>query len=130
MPLDLAALLPLQDGVRRQFRSVVADHHAGDGSDRAYGGLGADTLKGGVGSDVLKAGSGADVFVFARGHGRDKITDFTPGSDLLDLSGARVSYDDLDISRAGKATVIDTGSGEIWLSSLRPGEIDLDDFIF
>lgn len=29
VPLDLAALLPFQDGVRSQFRSVVADHHAG-----------------------------------------------------------------------------------------------------
>ncbi|NKW78094.1 hypothetical protein HGD90_01525 [Rhodobacteraceae bacterium R_SAG7] len=102
----------------------------GGGSDVLKAGSGADRLEGGKGDDRLVGGGGADVFVFARGHGRDKITDFAPGSDLLDLSGARVSYDDLEISRAGKATVIDTGSGEIWLSGLRPGEIDLDDFIF
>ena len=29
MPLDLALLLPFQDGIRCQLRSVVADHHAG-----------------------------------------------------------------------------------------------------
>ena len=29
MPIDLALLLPFQDGVGYQFRAVVRDHHAG-----------------------------------------------------------------------------------------------------
>lgn len=112
---------------------------AGAGNDTMKGGGGADTLKGGSSDDVLDGGrgddrlvggKGADVFVFARKHGEDRITDFIPGTDLLDLSTARVDYDDLDISRAGKGTLIDSGSGTLWLSGLRPEELHIDDFIF
>ena len=33
VPLDMALLLPLQDGVRGQLGAVVADHHAGIAAD-------------------------------------------------------------------------------------------------
>jgi Ca2+-binding RTX toxin-like protein len=83
----------------------------GDGNDRIAGGRGADTLAGGAGrdtlaggadddelqgggaADVLTGGSGRDVFIFASvadiglaPAARDRITDFRPGEDLIDLS--------------------------------------------
>ncbi|MDO9527319.1 MAG: calcium-binding protein [Gemmobacter sp.] len=72
----------------------------GAGNDSLIGGPGADTLRGGTGADVLEGGSGADVlfggdgadrFVFrsitdSPMGGATQIADFTPGSDLIDLS--------------------------------------------
>jgi Ca2+-binding RTX toxin-like protein len=71
------------------------------GKDTLYGGAGDDTLSGGggndllyagLGKDVLSGGAGTDRFVFqsaaeaASGGNRDRITDFTSGSDKIDLS--------------------------------------------
>ncbi|WP_439618985.1 M10 family metallopeptidase C-terminal domain-containing protein [Shinella sp.] len=63
------------------------------GKDRLNGGAGNDWLDGGTGADILTGGSGADTFVFrsaadiglAAGT-RDRITDFEPGRDGIDLS--------------------------------------------
>lgn len=66
----------------------------GSMGDRLAGLGGNDTLIGHLGRDVLTGGSGADTFVFETiadsGVGmaaRDVIMDFTPGLDLIDLSG-------------------------------------------
>ncbi|WP_299938917.1 hypothetical protein [uncultured Pelagimonas sp.] len=71
-----------------------ADTLAGnDGDDVLLGGADADRLIGGTGSDTLTGESGADTFVFAaeldspHGSGRDVITDFEAGTDVIDLSG-------------------------------------------
>ncbi len=52
------------------------------------GGTGADTITGGTGVNVLTGGAGADHFVFAKGNvlGHTTITDFTTGSDVLQIS--------------------------------------------
>ncbi|MEL7165879.1 MAG: hypothetical protein AAGL96_10455 [Pseudomonadota bacterium] len=61
------------------------------GNDDLFGNQGNDTLDGGSGSDVLQGGSLADTFVFEVDHGRDKITDFEVGVDILQLSSALVA---------------------------------------
>ena len=53
-------------------------------------GLGNDTLVGDKGADRLTCGEGSDRFVFGRLSGNpathsDRITDFTQGSDLINL---------------------------------------------
>jgi serralysin len=65
----------------------------GSGNDKLNGGSGIDTIDGGSGVDTLTGGSGADVFDFnslldsGTGVGkRDIITDFSRGSDKIDLS--------------------------------------------
>ena len=65
---------------------------SGAGNDTLSGNGGNDVLIGGAGSDAMTGGSGADVFRFesvadsAVGTGRDVITDFAQGSDLIDFS--------------------------------------------
>lgn len=51
------------------------------------GGAGNDILRGGAGADVLTGGVGRDTFVFARGDGADRITDFVSGTDRLMFQG-------------------------------------------
>jgi len=58
----------------------------GAGADTLSGGDGADVLMDGGGQDRLTGGAGADIFVLAADGQPDRITDFTPGQDRLDLS--------------------------------------------
>jgi Ca2+-binding RTX toxin-like protein len=61
----------------------------GDGNDTLDGGAGVDTLVAGLGQDRLTGGADEDIFIFTsaldvgNGPTRDRITDFTPGQDLL-----------------------------------------------
>ena len=65
---------------------------SGAGNDTLTGNGGDDFLIGGAGHDTLSGGAGADSFAFlangdsTTGAGRDSITDFTHGSDHIDLS--------------------------------------------
>ncbi|VVP76709.1 hypothetical protein PS918_01920 [Pseudomonas fluorescens] len=59
----------------------------GLGNDVLNGEGGDDFLIGGLGNNTLTGGSGADTFQWLKGNsGHDVITDFTPGTDKLDLS--------------------------------------------
>jgi Ca2+-binding RTX toxin-like protein len=57
----------------------------GQGDDLISGGAGNDTITGGADDDSLSGGAGADTFVFARGQGTDRVTDFVNNVDKLDL---------------------------------------------
>jgi Ca2+-binding RTX toxin-like protein len=62
----------------------------GAGNDQLQGGAGKDTLTGASGSDILSGGAGNDRFLYTGAETglnllRDVITDFTSGSDKLDL---------------------------------------------
>jgi serralysin len=66
------------------------------GNDVLDGGAGNDSLSGGRGVDTLTGGAGADTFQYMSiaesgvGVGRDIVTDFEQGSDLIDLSRLNV----------------------------------------
>jgi Ca2+-binding RTX toxin-like protein len=61
----------------------------GDGNDTISGGVGADRLAGGFGLDSLSGGADADTFVFTSLFaGRDTITDFVSGIDILEFAAA------------------------------------------
>jgi Ca2+-binding RTX toxin-like protein len=90
-------------------QSLVFDGTAvADGRLRMFGGAGADTLKGGANSDIIDGGGGADILSGGAGAdtfqyravldspyvapsgsttaGSDRILDFLPGLDKIDLS--------------------------------------------
>ena len=61
--------------------------NGGLGNDMLNGGGGDDFLIGGLGNNTLTGGSGTDTFQWLKGNsGHDVVTDFTPGTDKLDLS--------------------------------------------
>lgn len=62
------------------------------GRDRIDGGAGADILFDGADIDVLTGGAGADIFVMAQDGAPDRIADFEPGIDRIDLSGRPLLY--------------------------------------
>lgn len=62
------------------------------GANTLWGMAGNDTLTGRGGNDRLYGGGGADRFVFAAGHGADRIADFQDDIDTL-VFAARASFD-------------------------------------
>ena len=58
----------------------------GSGLDYLYGGSGKDILAGEDGNDYLAGGGGRDTFVFGLGY--DKIGDFNPEVDRIDVTGS------------------------------------------
>ena len=101
----------------------------GTGVDTLQGGAGFDTLEGGAGDDLLFGNFNADHFVFADGHGHDRVADFETQSDqeVLDLSGVSSlnSFSDvMNVARqSGWDVVIDTAP----TSSIRLIKTDLHD---
>jgi Ca2+-binding RTX toxin-like protein len=111
----------------------------GTGNDTLYGGLDDDFLGGGGGQDLLSAGrgddtltggAGADRFVFAPQDGHDRITDFTPGEDLIRLTAGVSGLWDLTLSATANGTLIDYGTGTIELLGLWPASLEAGDFLF
>ncbi len=60
--------------------------NGGAGDDRLSGGAGNDILLDGAGVDVLAGGAGADSFVLSVDGQADRIIDFDPTQDKIDLS--------------------------------------------
>lgn len=102
------------------------------GNDRLFGGAGKDMLAGGGGRDLLVGGGGADVFVFGKGHGHDRIRDFTLDEDLIRLQpGSGVGgFEDLILTQQGDDLRITTPQGQIWLEDISAAQISADDFLF
>lgn len=116
------------------------------GNDRLYGDSGKDTLSGGSGKDILNGGSGndvltggahADTFRFSGKWGKDKITDFRNGSDLIDLRGNGLSFGELSIrqfnaDKDGKAddVLIKADGQSITLLNVKLALIGASDFLF
>jgi hypothetical protein len=78
------------------------------------GTAGDDVITGGMAADTLAGGAGSDVFVYvSMRDAHDRVTDFAPGVDRIDLSKLLVG---LGISQgvalaSGHVRVVDTGGG-------------------
>lgn len=91
-------------------------------NDTIDGQAGDDSITGGVGADTLTGGAGADTFVYnsvndSRGvSGIDTITDFTTGSDKLEIALTVPSItpgDVVNLGRFATSTTIGNGLGEL-----------------
>lgn len=119
----------------------------GDGDDLLQGSGGGDTLIGGGGSDILRGGRGDDVLAPERGAatltgggGRDRfiisednrdtrITDFTSGEDVLDLSNLSPTPSALPRALTTEGLMISLpGGGTLLLTGLE--QLTAQDFTF
>ena len=114
----------------------------GSGHDSLNGGAGDDFLNGGQGNDILIAGQGnelligsdgADQFIIQSLEGRNFISDFELGVDLLGIPD-NISLDDLNITNNWNSTgtlIFDNlGRPIMILGGINPESLDLNrDFI-
>jgi serralysin len=95
------------------------------GNDTLNGGAGSDTLIGGAGNDRLTGGNGADRFVFNFApnatSNKDTITDFTSGTDKIQLSKA--------VMTALGSTLGTLATGQFWSGASVTAGHDSDDRI-
>jgi Ca2+-binding RTX toxin-like protein len=84
----------------------------GAGNDVLGGWDGADVLTGGAGRDILGGGVGADIFVFAGDFGVDRINDFAPGQDRIDLTAFGLSFAQVQaaLSERSSGLALDLGA--------------------
>jgi len=84
------------------------------GRDTLVGTTGDDRITGGQGADVLTGGAGADSFVYTspRDAG-DRITDFVPGTDRIDLTAllASIRYTGSDAVADGVVKLVNSAAG-------------------
>lgn len=112
--------------------------NGGAGNDRMFGGGGQDLMIAGAGSDTLTGGAGADTFRFGNGANAqvDKVADFTPGEDVIELSrtllpGAGLRQGELNASNfevveklgssGSKSIVYESSTGLVYYNPGRPG---------
>ena len=101
-----------------------------DGNDRIEGGNGNDRLIGGRGNDQLTGGGGIDAFVFSANDGSDFISDFSIGTDVIQFQGMGIDFDDLTISNASGAALVDYTTGVITVVGATAAQFSQDDFLF
>ncbi len=81
------------------------------------GGDGNDWLSGDWGNDTITGGEGSDRFRLFAGSGKDIVTDFTDGEDMLLLDGG-LTFPQLRISQQGNTTAIEIDDTGETLASL------------
>ena len=102
----------------------------GGGDDRLSGGGQSDRLDGGSGDDLLSGGRGADVFVFTRASGRDTVTDFGRGDDVLRIESGATSLDDLSIRTTRDGVSVTFADTDIRLQGVDRADPGEDAFLF
>lgn len=96
-----------------------------DGDDVFWGSNGNDTLSGGLGNDLLKGGAGADTYVYVRGDGHDRISEYQSGNGDLDklvLTG--VASNAVNISKSGDTVILTIAESTVGAGDA--GSITLD----
>jgi RTX toxins and related Ca2+-binding proteins len=102
----------------------------GLGDDVLIGGLGNDRLFGGQGNDVYSGGDGVDRFFFEASDGaggKDRISDFEDGVDLIVLRGITIT--DLQDTTRGAVISFSNGS-EVLVRDVSASALSAADFVF
>ncbi len=134
-------LLNGENGNDILFGNLEADTiNGGDGFDSLFGGKsddvlngdgGNDTLSGDLGADTLTGGAGQDVFLLQQqGQGRDFITDFEPGIDLIQLPN---NIGEVQVQAVGstqtRLVVTATNEELALLDGITPSQLNSGDFL-
>lgn len=101
----------------------------GSGNDRLEGGGGQDIIEDGLGVDTISGGPGADIFVLRADGQFDRITDFEPGVDRLDLSDFPMLYgpEQLTITSRSYGALIQYRDETLEVRRLNGGRLDTAD---
>ena len=97
------------------FDTIIEDVIGGAHGDTLRGNDFANVINGGQGNDQLTGLAGGDVFDFDADWGRDVVTDFRPGEDILDFRSTGASWGDLAITSNGVDTQIAYGDDLVTL---------------
>jgi serralysin len=108
------------------------------GRDTINGGDGDDRIASGANNDRLTGGAGSDLFIFVKGGGQDRITDFTPAgadADTIDLHKLLVisTFADLKahhLRQVGDDAVIEGNGTTIILANIDVDDLRRSDFVF
>lgn len=126
-------------GTGQDVTGTSRDDHleAVAGNATLRGGAGDDRLVAGRGETQMWGGPGADLFVFRPGGGTDRIQDFEPGIDRIDLSAYPMLYSPagLRIEETSNGARIRVGEDVIVIRSidltpLTAADFGQDDFVF
>lgn len=93
-------------GGHAEIKFITTANVATSGANALVGTAGADTIDGQGGNDLLFGLTGADTFVFHANFGHDTVTDYTPGTDILQFD-----HTDFADVAALLAATHDNGSG-------------------
>lgn len=103
----------------------------GAGGDRLTGGNGRDRLIGHKGDDKLTGGGRADIFVFKKGHGDDTISDFTVGTDRIEIGRGASRFGELDIEQQQDDVLVSFANVTILIEDAEVQDIaQADNFLF
>jgi uncharacterized protein YkwD len=103
------------------------------GDDVVSGDRGNDLINGNLGIDTLIGGEGNDIFVLQTTQGRDILTDFQRGSDVIQISGG-IRFSDLTLQSSGTngedtiVKVTSTGEELAILKNVRAADLASTDF--
>lgn len=94
--------------------SLVKTVQGTAGRDTLVGTAGDDRLTGGLGADVITGGAGADSFVYTDPRdAADRITDFVPGTDRIDLAAllSSIGYSGANAIADGVVRLVNSAAG-------------------
>lgn len=121
--------------------TLVGDGHdniiiGGPGDDLLIGGGGTNRLIDGPGADTMSGGAGRTIFTLVPDDDLDIITDFTPGTDLIDLSRYPNLhwFGQLSLVPQGAGVLVTVQGDELLVfgasGSLAPADLGPADFVF
>lgn len=128
-PIDQVLLpFPLPELASHLFDHVV---QAQDGIRKAIGTEANDLVLDTFGRNMLQGGNGADMFVLAGDKSRDKVIDFEPEQDTVNLTDwGIVNFAELAIRQRNDSSVLISAHGHSAVLQAATGEISPDDLSY